>query len=229
MNKDAFLYKLEELLTDLPESEKKEALEYYRNYFEDAGEDKTDKVIEELGSPEHISEIIHRDLSDGKKPDYDSSSCTVKGKNPADKKLVVGIAIVAAALAVIAAACFILGSGRSGLFGQESLSVPESGSGISVEATEGPVNTPTEGTPSGEAPDEVPAAEKLKPEPKADGPKEKPEPDRPKPEPKADGPKEKPEPEKPKPEPKADGPKEKPEPEKPKPGPKAGGPKKGID
>ena len=37
MNKESFLKQLEYLLSDLPEEEKRDALDYYRDYLEDAG------------------------------------------------------------------------------------------------------------------------------------------------------------------------------------------------
>ena len=40
MNREEFLRQLERLLSDIPEGERWEALEYYRNYFEDAGPEK---------------------------------------------------------------------------------------------------------------------------------------------------------------------------------------------
>ena len=39
MRKDEYLNRLEWLLQDIPESDRKEALSYYRDYFEDAGEE----------------------------------------------------------------------------------------------------------------------------------------------------------------------------------------------
>ena len=50
MNKKEFLKQLEQLLLDIPESERREAVEYYENYFEDAGPEMEQKIIEELGS-----------------------------------------------------------------------------------------------------------------------------------------------------------------------------------
>ena len=217
MNKDIFLHKLEELLSDLPEAEKKEALEYYRSYFEDAGNENSEKVIEEPGSPEHISEIIHRDLSEERSPDYESftHAASSEGKKPLNKKLITGLFIGAGALALIAAAYFISGPG----------------------------NTPAESPSSVDASDMEPAAEKPKPDPEKDGPaadKAKPEPKKEdpaadKPTPKAHGPKEGPADklkegpaaDKPAPEPKAGGPKDGPAAEKPKPELKADGPEKG--
>ena len=53
------------LLRDLPEQEIEDAISYYEDYFEDAGEDKEEQVIRELGSPEKIAKMI-RDSVQGK-------------------------------------------------------------------------------------------------------------------------------------------------------------------
>ena len=44
------------------ESERKAALEYYQDYFEDAGAENEGKVIQELGSPGKVAAIIRADL-----------------------------------------------------------------------------------------------------------------------------------------------------------------------
>ena len=62
MNKNEFLSQLEGLLSDIPESERREAMEYYRNYFEDAGPEKEAQIIEELGSPQEVASSIKRNL-----------------------------------------------------------------------------------------------------------------------------------------------------------------------
>ena len=62
MNRTEFLEQLERLLWDIPESERKEALEYYQDYFEDAGAENEGKVIQELGSPGKVAAIIRADL-----------------------------------------------------------------------------------------------------------------------------------------------------------------------
>ena len=62
MNKASFLQKLRELLSGIPSAEAEEALDYYRDYFADAGEENEAKVIEELGSPEKVAANILRDL-----------------------------------------------------------------------------------------------------------------------------------------------------------------------
>lgn len=62
MNKEAFIRRLRELLAGLPKSEAEEAIQYYEDYFADAGEENEAKVIEELGSPEKVAANIRADL-----------------------------------------------------------------------------------------------------------------------------------------------------------------------
>ena len=62
MNRIGFLRQLEELLRDIPDNERREAMEYYRNYFDDAGPENEQKIIEELGSPAKVAESIKKDL-----------------------------------------------------------------------------------------------------------------------------------------------------------------------
>ena len=65
MNRTEFLEQLERLLWDIPESERKEALEYYQDYFEDAGAENEGKVIQELGSPGKVAAISREELENG--------------------------------------------------------------------------------------------------------------------------------------------------------------------
>lgn len=64
MNKEEFLRQLETQLSGMPENEKQEALQYYRDYFEDAGSDKEGEVLASLGSPADVARSI-REENDG--------------------------------------------------------------------------------------------------------------------------------------------------------------------
>lgn len=64
MNKLEFLERLEKLLADIPYTERREALNYYTEYFEDADKDE-EEVIKTLGSPEEVAHNI-REESAGK-------------------------------------------------------------------------------------------------------------------------------------------------------------------
>lgn len=65
MSRWEFMRKLEELLSDISPSEREEALQYYNDYFNDAGKENEQSVIESLGSPEEVAKIVREGLSDG--------------------------------------------------------------------------------------------------------------------------------------------------------------------
>ncbi len=65
MNREEFMKELEYLVMDIPDEDKADALAYYRDYLEEAGDEDQDKVIREFGSPERIAAIIRSDLSGG--------------------------------------------------------------------------------------------------------------------------------------------------------------------
>lgn len=65
MNQRDFMDRLERLLMDIQEDERREALQYYTDYFEDAGEENVEAVIRELGSPEKVAATIKADLRGG--------------------------------------------------------------------------------------------------------------------------------------------------------------------
>lgn len=62
MNKNEYLDRLSKLLADISYEEHEEALSYYREYIEDAGVENEQRVIEELGSPEHLAQEIREGL-----------------------------------------------------------------------------------------------------------------------------------------------------------------------
>jgi len=64
MNRKRFMDELERLLWDLPYSERKEAIQYYNDYFDDAGEENEARVIEELGSPEQVARTIREGMTE---------------------------------------------------------------------------------------------------------------------------------------------------------------------
>lgn len=62
MSRQEFMERLNRLLSDIPVNERQEALDYYENYFEDAGPENEAKIIEELESPEKVAASIKKDL-----------------------------------------------------------------------------------------------------------------------------------------------------------------------
>lgn len=62
MNRQEFMRRLEYLLRGIPENEKRDALAYYNDYFDEAGAENEYQVIQELGSPEQVAQTILEDV-----------------------------------------------------------------------------------------------------------------------------------------------------------------------
>lgn len=87
MTRTEFMDKLAGLLQKIPDAEREEALQYYNDYFDDAGPENEQKVIEELGTPDRVAENIRRELSEGqsvKKPTAADEVIIEYGKITAD-------------------------------------------------------------------------------------------------------------------------------------------------
>lgn len=64
MSRAEFMERLRALLSEIEESEREEALNYYEDYFNDAGEENEQEVIKALGSPEKVAKTIMDGLND---------------------------------------------------------------------------------------------------------------------------------------------------------------------
>lgn len=62
MTRNAYLTRLAELLQDIPAEERVAAMEYYNDYFDDAGGENEQQVIRELGSPEQVAAEVKAGL-----------------------------------------------------------------------------------------------------------------------------------------------------------------------
>lgn len=62
MNRIEFMTQLAALLQDVPVEERREAMQYYNDYFDDAGAENEQKVIAELESPKKVAENLKDDL-----------------------------------------------------------------------------------------------------------------------------------------------------------------------
>lgn len=65
MNRVDFMKQLESLLQNISPGEREEALQYYNEYFNDAGAENEQAVIEALGNPAKVAENIKRDINGG--------------------------------------------------------------------------------------------------------------------------------------------------------------------
>ena len=64
MSRWEFMRQLEELLFDISPSEREDALQYYNDYFNDAGRENEQEVIKALGSPEQVAKIVREGLNE---------------------------------------------------------------------------------------------------------------------------------------------------------------------
>ena len=58
MTKFEFLGDLSRLIADLPEEDREQAMEYYEDYFADAGPEKEQEIIKDFISPAYIAEQL---------------------------------------------------------------------------------------------------------------------------------------------------------------------------
>lgn len=64
MERLEFMKELEVLLSDIPKSEREEALQYYNDYLNDAGAENEQEVLDSLGTPQDLARAIKAGLDD---------------------------------------------------------------------------------------------------------------------------------------------------------------------
>ncbi|KOS63610.1 DUF1700 domain-containing protein [Lysinibacillus agricola] len=75
MNRASYLKKLRGKLQRLPAHEVDAALAYYEEYFDEAGEENEQQVIQQLGSPSHVASQI---MADSALKDLEATSTSTK-------------------------------------------------------------------------------------------------------------------------------------------------------
>ena len=113
MTKQEFLQRLNRLLADVTREEREEALRYYEEYFDEAGPDEEQAILNELGSPEKVAAIIKANVPGSRIPPryqapaagQDSTGGAAQYTNPpqypgaapkADHRILFWVAVVAA-------------------------------------------------------------------------------------------------------------------------------------
>lgn len=92
MSRVEFMNQLKNLLWDIPEGEREEALNYYEDYFDDAGVENEAQVIASLGSPEKVAAIIKEGLKEEAKEqgEYSETGYTGYGQCQKDEVIAYG-------------------------------------------------------------------------------------------------------------------------------------------
>lgn len=62
MRREEFMTQLASLLQDVSAEERIEAMQYYNNYFDDAGEDEEENIVAQLGSPAKVAAEVKAGL-----------------------------------------------------------------------------------------------------------------------------------------------------------------------
>lgn len=127
MNRVDFMKQLESLLQNISPAEREEALQYYNEYFNDAGEENEQDVIEALGNPAKVAENIKRDLYGSgygdngyqRTPVGDKAIMeykrTASADSPKENKLSTGMVVLIVVLCILASPVAIgIGSGILG-------------------------------------------------------------------------------------------------------------------
>lgn len=64
MKRDEFMAQIARLLADMPDNERMEAIRYYNDYLDEAGEENEEEAIRELGNPQEIAANIKANLQE---------------------------------------------------------------------------------------------------------------------------------------------------------------------
>lgn len=98
MTKQEFLEKLNNLLSDIPKTERDSAIQYYEEYFEEAGIGEYGTIPEDMESPEAIAQDIRAGLGNEEQPreDYFQKEQNItKEKQPMDSSKIILLIILA--------------------------------------------------------------------------------------------------------------------------------------
>lgn len=89
MSKQQFMAELKQLLGDIPAAERDEALDYYEEYFNDAGEENEEQLIMQLESPEKVAKSIKAGLEYADEDEREFSETGFSGFYPKDKNEII--------------------------------------------------------------------------------------------------------------------------------------------
>lgn len=101
MTSGEYLKQLEKYLRKLPQSDYKDAMEYFTEYFADAGPENEQAVIKELGTPKQAAAELMRNLLDKK---VDEREAMEKEEKQKEKKKTTGANVVWIAILALFAA-----------------------------------------------------------------------------------------------------------------------------
>lgn len=94
MNRSEFIKELSFLLQDVDDVERQEALQYYEDYFDEAGQENEQQIINDLGSPERVAAIIKAGLNNQFEQDIEYTENGMDNSNYKQSKEIIDAKIV---------------------------------------------------------------------------------------------------------------------------------------
>ncbi len=85
MSRVEFMQRLEQLLSDIPEYDRQDAIAYYNDYFDEAGTENEERVIQELGSPEKVAANLKADSGTDDSQKTESADNVVQNPQQTEK------------------------------------------------------------------------------------------------------------------------------------------------
>lgn len=94
MNRKKFIEELAFLLQDIEDAEREEAMQYYEDYFDEAGPENEQQVINDLGSPERVAAIIKAGLDNQFDQDIEYSEKGMDNSNYKQSREIIDAKII---------------------------------------------------------------------------------------------------------------------------------------
>lgn len=122
MTKYEYLAELERLLAALPEQERRDAMNYYEEYFVSAGPEKEAEAIRELGTPQQAAQKILEEagVAAAQAPEAPQAAPAAKKGLPVAAKVALAVAGALAAVVLLVST----GALMSQLTAQQGQSIP---------------------------------------------------------------------------------------------------------
>lgn len=108
MTRQEYMQQLAALLAAMPEAERRDALDYYEEYFDAAGPEKEAQTIQELGSPQDVAEKIWEGTGAQPGTPMPDNSMPEQGSRRRKSPVWIVLAILAILIVVLLVFSFVL-------------------------------------------------------------------------------------------------------------------------
>ena len=148
MTRQEYMQQLAALLAAMPEAERRDALDYYEEYFDAAGPEKEAQTIQELGSPRNVAEKIWEGTGAQSGTPMPDNSMPEQGSRRRKSPVWIVLAILAILIVVLLA---FIGSFKIVTKYQYSIAESATAEEVPPQETTGEANGEANGEATGEA------------------------------------------------------------------------------